>query len=309
MNFLLKYSLIFIAIYPSFLQCEMGDVLHTIPAPGFYSTGLAWNGDHLWVVNIADAAHPDNIEYQIYEISPEDGTIVSSIPTYPWFYHGLTYDGEFLWGEHNYTEVVKMTTSGLILQEFQVPPLSVGLAIDRVNDILFISTTQPGMILVMDTATGLVLNELFPQEGTENGWGDLAFDGVYLWHTNVATDFIYQIDAQSGEIVNQFEAPSGQCEGLTFDGQFLWISDSNQDLIYKVDIEFEPTDPCEEWEMGDSNLDGFTNVLDILTIVNCILQPCNDLTLCQTHTMDLNSDGAFNVIDILLIVNIILEGI
>lgn len=283
----------------------MGDVVHSIPAPGFYSNGLAWDGSNLWAANIADAAHPDNDWYRIYQISPEDGEIISSIPTHPWFYHGLTFDGEYLWGEHNYTEIVRMSNDGSILQQIQVPPLSIGLACDRVNNILYLATTQPGMILIMDAATGLVLNELYPQEETDYGWGDLAFDGTNLWHSNVATDLIYQIDPGTGEILNQFEAPSGQCEGLTFDGWYLWASDTNLDLIYQIDIEYQPQDPCDEWTAGDVNLDSSVNILDVISAVNYILDVSNP-GFCGLVMMDLNEDGSYNILDIISIVNIIL---
>ena len=300
--------ILIILLCPFLLFAELGDVLHTLPAPGHYSTGLAWDGEHLWVVNIADASHPDNDWYQIYQISPEDGEVLSSIPTYPWFYHGLTFHNGYLWGEHNYNEVVKMTTAGEVLFQFPVNMLAVGLAYDWVNGILYQSSTQPGAIFAYDPETGTLLSEFHLQTGMEHGWGDLAFDGTNLWHTNSAEELIYKLDPNSGEILTQFAAPSTQCQGLTFDGEFLWVSDSNLELIYKVDIEFEPTDPCSEYELGDSNLDGQINVLDILVIVNYILGPGNDLPLCQSLTMDPNHDGSYNVVDIIYIVNIILEG-
>jgi len=52
---------------------------------------------------------------------------------------------------------------------------------------------------------------------------------------------------------------------------------------------------------GDINLDGSVNILDIISVVNCILSDCFD------PCSDLNDDGAINILDIINLVNIILS--
>ncbi len=283
-----------IFIYATFLFADIGDVIHSIPAPGYYSNGLGWDGESLWVANIADANHPEDYWYRMFKISPENGDIISSFSTNPYFYHGLTYDGENLWGEHNYTTIAKLNHLGQILQDFSAIPLAVGLAIDPDNNILYQSTTQPGAIYKIDLNTEEIIGELHPNEPYENGWGDLAFDGNFLWHTNIAADTIYKIHPDTGEILDEFPAPSGQCEGLTFDGNYLWTSDTNLDILYQIDIEFEFLE-------GDTNNDGVIDILDIIVVVNLIL------TGQFSETADLNGDDIINVLDILLIINLILE--
>ena len=56
----MKYltQILTIFLIPNMLFGELGDVLHTILAPDFHSTGLAWDGNHLWVGNIAEASLP-----------------------------------------------------------------------------------------------------------------------------------------------------------------------------------------------------------------------------------------------------------
>ena len=53
--------------------------------------------------------------------------------------------------------------------------------------------------------------------------------------------------------------------------------------------------------IGDINLDGNTGILDIMSVINCILQE-----ECENCT-DLNGDGNVNILDILQLVNIILN--
>ena len=230
---------------------DFGEVIHSIPAPGYYSNGLAWDGNSLWVANIADASQPDSYWYRIFQVSPEDGEILTSFSTNPYFYHGLTYDGDYLWGEHNYTTIKKLNNTGESLQEFSAIPLAVGLAFNHDDDILFQSTTQPGVIYKFDINTQEMIGELTPDEPYEHGWGDLAFDGTYLWHVNVASDTIYKIDQYTGNILDEFPAPSNQCEGLTFDGSYLWTSDTNLEILYQIDIDYSHCGQCESVWMDD----------------------------------------------------------
>jgi len=275
---------------------DIGEVIHSIPAPGYYSNGLAWDGNNLWVANIADANHPENYWYRIFQVSPEDGETLTSFSTGSYFYHGLTYDGYYLWGEHNYTSIEKLDNSGESLQQFSAIPLAVGLAFDQNNDILFQSTTQPGAIYKFDINTEEMIGSLHPDEPYEHGWGDLAFDGTHLWHVNTASDVIYKIDQYSGEILDEFPAPSNQCEGLTFDGAYLWVSDTNLDTLYQVDIEFDPI-------LGDLNGDEILDVLDIVLMINMILN--NQYSLVA----DVNEDDSLNVLDVIIMINILIGGL
>ena len=285
-----------IFFFISIIFTDIGDVIHSVPAPAYYSNGLAWDGSSLWVANIADASHPEDYWYRIFQISPEDGEILTSFSTSPYFYHGLTYDGYYLWGEHNYTSIEKLDNFGESLQEFSAIPLAVGLAFDQSNNILFQSTTQPGGIYKFYANTGEIVGELYPDEPYENGWGDLAFDGIYLWHINVASDMIYKIDQYTGEILDQFSAPSNQCEGLTFDGSYLWVSDTNLDILYQIDIEFS-------FILGDINGDEILDILDIVLMINMILNAEYSLLA------DVNEDDFLNILDIIIMINILVGGL
>jgi len=64
--------------------------------------------------------------------------------------------------------------------------------------------------------------------------------------------------------------------------------------------------------MGDVNLDGFVNVLDIVGYVGYILDavptPSSEAGMEYTVAMDINQDGSHNILDIVALVNGILEG-
>ena len=60
-----------------------------------------------------------------------------------------------------------------------------------------------------------------------------------------------------------------------------------------------------QFDLGDSNMDGVINVLDIVIVVNFVLG-LDDFDNYQIQLSDMNSDGTVNILDIISIVNIII---
>jgi len=59
--------------------------------------------------------------------------------------------------------------------------------------------------------------------------------------------------------------------------------------------------------LGDMNGDGGWNVLDVVTLANCVLAGnCAGLTFGCAG--DLNGDGGYNVLDIVTLANCVLAG-
>ena len=59
--------------------------------------------------------------------------------------------------------------------------------------------------------------------------------------------------------------------------------------------------------LGDINGDGGFNVLDVVTLANCVLAG-NCANLENGCAGDLNQDGGFNVLDIVTLANCVLVG-
>ena len=78
--------------------------------------------------------------------------------------------------------------------------------------------------------------------------------------------------------------------------------DSNGNLLYDENyIGYQDISECEGCIPGDVNGDLILNILDIITIVNCILyEDCNDCS-------DINGDGTINILDAIYAVNSILS--
>jgi hypothetical protein len=60
----------------------------------------------------------------------------------------------------------------------------------------------------------------------------MAFDGVHLWISDMATLTIFQINVD-GDVLRAFLSPGQSPRGLTFDGAYLWNVDGNQ-RIYQL---------------------------------------------------------------------------
>ena len=95
-------------------------------------------------------------------------------------------------------------------------------------------------------------------------------------------------------------------EGALFNHSFQWlfIKDhavtSGSDAVWIDFVVFPPHG--DECGSGDMNSDGINNVLDVVSLVNCVLgDDCEEV--CAG---DMNQDGTHNVLDVVLLVNSIL---
>jgi hypothetical protein len=59
--------------------------------------------------------------------------------------------------------------------------------------------------------------------------------------------------------------------------------------------------------IGDANLDGILNVLDIVLIIAEILDPVWED--CDLESADANADGSVDVLDIVVLIGYVLNGI
>ena len=77
------------------------------------------------------------------------------------------------------------------------------------------------------------------------------------------------------------------------------------DQFYYSFLENTPQDCCPE--LGDMNGDGGWNVLDVVTLANCVLAAdCSELA--NGCAGDLNGDGGYNVLDIVTLANCVLSA-
>lgn len=214
--------------------------------------GLVWDGAFLWAT---DCASP-----RIDKVDPATGAVVASIVVAGVNSDELAFDGQDLWiSDHTRTEMPDMggpppkiyrisRANGAILASF-VPPgtnpagaFPMGLGWDGHS--LWNIDTYDKKIYRIDPADGSVLGSIpTPAPGS---CGLTYVDGC-LWVTSASTnDFVYHLDAATGEVLSKFPGPGGpghQATGVTWDGTFLWVHDEQvgAPAIYKLTL----TDPTE----------------------------------------------------------------
>lgn len=71
------------------LSPQTGEVLLTLPAPGYHPAGVAWDGTYLWQVD-ADAR-------KLYRIESEEGKVSRKVSSPGFYPTGLAYDGFHFW--------------------------------------------------------------------------------------------------------------------------------------------------------------------------------------------------------------------
>ena len=111
-----------------------------------------------------------------------------------------------------------------------------------------------------------------------------------------------EMDKWAGEIDWSLETFPVSAGNHSF--QWLFIKDhavtSGSDAVWIDFVVFPPLgeDACGT---GDMNADGINNVLDVVSLVNCVLGEN-----CEICSGDINQDGILNVLDVVLLVNFIL---
>jgi len=83
-----------------------GELEGTLPAPGEYSIGIAWDGSYFWT--------NDFDQDLIFKQDPYTGAIVGSIPMPVVNMRGMEWDGDYLWMVNWQTETIYQVDVGLL---------------------------------------------------------------------------------------------------------------------------------------------------------------------------------------------------
>jgi len=218
-------------IMPVFLQAHPGEVIKAFKCPGNFPTGLAFDGEHLWLADRKDQA--------LYGIDPSSGVVVKSIPSPAYWPTGLAWDGEYLWAAD--------IKGGLPLSEnyhgkiYQISPVD-----GNVIKVLEAPTGRPRdlawdghYLWCVDEGSDAII-QFSPEDGTTiktlrspaNDPRGLAFDGTYLWVSDRMRDEIYMVDPVNGQVIIITDAPGAFTRGLAWDGEYIWAADSQEDELF-----------------------------------------------------------------------------
>ncbi len=235
-----KYAaaLITIIFLSTALFATPGDILTSFSLPGQCPTGLAYDGEHLWVA--------DRLNDSLYALNPETGEVVQSMPSPGFIPRGLAWDGEMLWmvdGEEG--RILRIDTeSGLTVKSIEAPtPRPRGLAWDGEN--LWLADDRTEQLVQFSTDDGTTIRAIPAPAGHSTG---LAWDGAYLWCADRILDRIYMIEPEHGMVIVTLDAPGLYAQGLAWMDDYLCNVDYQSDSLYTMIIRDET-----QYRVLDSN--------------------------------------------------------
>jgi transglutaminase-like putative cysteine protease len=226
----------FILFFAALSWGKVGDVLKTIKTPGPLPTGLAFDGQHLWLA--------DDFTDKIYKIDPETGRILLSFDSPGHHPEGLAWDGQYLWhidsGEKLMYKLDPETGKALSILESNSPNPR-DLAWD--GEYIWIADFRSDTLLKVSTVDGMMVEALATPAGEPTG---LTFDGKYIWIADRTEDRIYLVNPADGLCLSSLRSYGPFPSGLAWGGDALWNVDSENDEIYKIKV-FD-TDILTKWD-------------------------------------------------------------
>ncbi|MCK4961916.1 MAG: hypothetical protein KAS19_05490, partial [Anaerolineales bacterium] len=252
----------------------LGDLLMTIdlaaigiPAPGYAGAGLTWDGTYLYYEN--------QIDHTMYVIDPTGPSVVDSWSTglpHPWGVGsetnlwvsdavgspGMVY--EYSWGGTATGNSFNSMSGGATwmgdLSEWYTPGEIAILAVGGTNEIY--TFTVPG---------GTPITSIGDPVWTGISQRALTYDphNHTFWLGGWNTGIIWEVDANTGAVLRQFNPADASISGLAYDWQsnlhptpVLWLAtNSPSDYIYMLDAD-NPQPPPEGYDF-ETGWQGWTN--------------------------------------------------
>ncbi|MFH1842909.1 MAG: transglutaminase domain-containing protein [bacterium] len=215
-----------------------GCLLASFATPGPAPTGLAFDGESLWLA--------DRLTDTLYAIDPESGAVRRELPAPGFMPRGLTWDGKYLWcvdGEEG--RIVQLdVTSGLTLKSLESPTEQPqGITWDGAN--LWLADAGEDVLCQISPDDGTVIERFAAPLGNPTG---LTWWEGYLWCADRRADKIFLVDPRHrGEVVFGVDAPGLHANGLACDGKRLWNADYQDDAIHCLVLDdgetIQTTDP------------------------------------------------------------------
>jgi sugar lactone lactonase YvrE len=215
---------IFIILIPILLYAYPGEVIESFPAPGNFSTGMTFDGTHLWVA--------DYKTDKLYRIDIETGEIKRKISSPGFWPKGLAWDGKYLWNVDSKQKLIFQIdpNDGTILKTIYSPTdYPDGLTWD--GETLWLSDYKKKKIMKLDLNDGTAIKTYTAPSKYPQG---LTYDGTYLWCADRRVDEIYMVEPSNGEVVNILNSPGKYPRGLAYDGKYIWNVDYQSDSLYKI---------------------------------------------------------------------------
>ena len=214
----------------------VGDTLSSFRAPCRWPSGLAWDGNRLWLT--------DNEEDSLYRLTIE-GVVEAAFPLPDSINSpaGMLWLGGDLWMvDENTSRLYVLDTASMLPRKIlELPdttrdPTSWGIAWDGSH--LWHSDYAHGRIYELDTTDGSVISSFAPPDSWICG---IEYDGEYLWGVSIQRPQAYAMILPAGTLVQTYPWQVPYSLGMTLVNGYMWCASgkppSGTRSVYKVDVE------------------------------------------------------------------------
>lgn len=213
-----------VSLIPSMSLATPGDVSNKVGLPFHHPTGVAWDGQHLWVA--------DRKTDMFYEFDLAKQAIVDSIASPGYFPSGLAWHGKLLWSTDPSDAKIYATdvATGKTVATIDAPAAGpTGIAWE--GESLWICDNSDKKISKIDPTDGTTIISF---KAPSSDPRSIVFGGGYLWCSDRLKDQIYMIDPGSGQVVLILDAPGKYSWGLGWKDGHLINADYQDDAIYEI---------------------------------------------------------------------------
>lgn len=231
MNFNKLNTTLLFFLFISQIQAYTGEVVKAIKSPGSFVTGMAFDGEKLWVA--------DRKTDKIYQIDTITGKVLLTIESPAYWPMGLAWDGKYLWNSdirgrsdiaENLDGMIHQIepATGNIIKTIKSPS-SCPDALAWDGKYLWEADHVARKIICFSPVDGTTIKSFASPSNDPTG---MAYDGRYLWISDRIKDEIYMVDPQTGWVIIVADSPGPHPRGLAFHNNCLWIADMQTDTIY-----------------------------------------------------------------------------
>lgn len=222
-----KMTLVFVmACLAQVARAERGEVRRSVPAPSLRVTGLAWDGEFLWV--------GDHHDERLYAVRPASGEVAKTLLAPSRRITGLAWDGKSLWAVDGAERIA-----------YRLDP-----ATGRCDHRVEIEAARPrglawykGHLVVGDDWKDKV-HQVDPEDGTSmrvfsapaTGVAGLGFVGDVMYVADRQDDAIYAVEFETGRVLFWLPSPGPHPTGLAQVGSDLVVADYQTDDLSFLDM-------------------------------------------------------------------------
>jgi sugar lactone lactonase YvrE len=207
-----------------------GEVVASFDLPVKTPMGLAWDGSHLWVADLATAS--------VNAVDPASGKILRKLDTPGYSPSGLAWDGKLLWilDSADKTAYALNPETGITRRALALDSdTPEGLGWD--GQALWVVDAKAGTLSRLDQQDGTTFASFpSPTAGKKTQEIGVAIAAKVLWVSDRVTDTIYRVDVKSGAVLDSFDSPGPYPTGLAWDGKHLWCADYETRKLYKLHV-------------------------------------------------------------------------